>query len=387
MLGIYARLPVLVDRRVAPPRSLYPVAYATQLHMTNDSGLFRSAEELEADGAYPVPGGTYEKGNTRFLPLMVGRSIHLFDHRYASVMEDDAEDVETEGEAGEQVDMPPRPARRATRSRNVHNPYSSRQTTEAEYENPAFNPRPRYWVEETELAERWPEGLDWAVAFRDIARPTDVRTVIACMIPQAAFGNTLPLLLPALPDAPRDKNRTADAMSAWRVTCEPIVAAYKESAALLVGNLGAIILDYVARNKVQSTHLNSYILEQLPLVPRAGFARRFGQRSAEDIVREEVLALSYTAHDLAPFARNQGYLGQPFTWSAEDRLHRRARLNAVFMLLYGLDRGVAGYVLNTFPILKRQEEDRFDGRYRTRDLVLRYMAAMEAGNPDARVTG
>jgi len=176
-------------------------------------------------------------------------------------------------------------------------------------------------------------------------------------------------------------------MSAWRVTCEPIVAAYKESAALLVGNLGAIILDYVARNKVQSTHLNSYILEQLPLVPRAGFARRFGQRSAEDIVREEVLALSYTAHDLAPFARNQGYLGQPFTWSAEDRLHRRARLNAVFMLLYGLDRGVAGYVLNTFPILKRQEEDRFDGRYRTRDLVLRYMAAMEAGNPDARVTG
>ncbi len=57
VLGIYGRLPVLVDRRVAPPRALYPVAYATQLHMTNDSGLFRTAEELEADGAYPVSAG------------------------------------------------------------------------------------------------------------------------------------------------------------------------------------------------------------------------------------------------------------------------------------------------------------------------------------------
>jgi hypothetical protein len=41
--------------------------------MTNDSGLFRSAEELEADGAYPVASGAWERGNTRFLPLMAGR--------------------------------------------------------------------------------------------------------------------------------------------------------------------------------------------------------------------------------------------------------------------------------------------------------------------------
>jgi len=73
VLGIYERLPVLVDRRAEPPRFLYPVAYARQLDMTNDSGLFRSAEELEADGAYPVASGAWERGNTRFLPLMAGR--------------------------------------------------------------------------------------------------------------------------------------------------------------------------------------------------------------------------------------------------------------------------------------------------------------------------
>ncbi len=355
--------------------------------MTNDSGLFDSEEELTEAGAYPVAGGAYERGNSRYLPLMVGRSIHLFDHRFASVLEEDAEEVgeEGEGEAEAQQAPPPRPARRATRTVHIHNPYSSRPTTLEEHANPDFTPRPRYWVEESELAERWPGGLEWAVAFRDIARPTDVRTVISCIVPRAAFGNTLPLLLPALPDPPRERNRTTEAMTAWRTACEQIVTTYKESAALLTANLGAIVLDYVARNKVQSTHLNSYILEQFPLVPRQGFARMFGPRSAEELVRREVLALSYTSHDLAPFARDQGYEGQPFVWGSEDRLRRRARLDAVFMLLYGLDRDTAGYILNTFPILKRQEERLYDDRYRTRDLVLRYMAAMEAGNPDANV--
>jgi len=341
VLGIYGRLPVLIDRRVTPPQTLYPVEYATQLHMTNDSDLFQSAEELEADGAYPVAGGTYERGNSRFLPLMVGRSIHLFDHRYASVLEDDVQDVDEDDEPEEAKTVPRRRTRRATRSVNVHHPYSSRLTNAVEHENPDFNPRPRFWVEEAELTERWPEGLEWAVAFRDIARPTDIRTVISCIVPRAAFGNKLPLLLPLLPDLPR--------------------------------------------NKVQSTSLNLFILEQLPFVPRAQLGQRFGARSAEEIVREEVMALTYTSNDLTPFARDQGYLGQPFVWDPEDRMRRRARLDAVFMLLYGIDRDTAGYILDTFPILKRQDEERYDGQYRTRDLVLRYMAAMEAGNPDAQV--
>lgn len=45
------------------------------------------------------------------------------------------------------------------------------------------------------------------------------------------------------------------------------------------------------------------------------------------------------------------------------------------------------HILDSFPIVKRQEQDRYDGRYRTRDLVLHFMAAMEAGNPDARIMG
>lgn len=334
-----------------------------------------------------MAGGAYERGNARFLPLMAGRSAHLFDHRFSSVMEDDAEEVEMEDSPADEAEAPLPRTRLATRSRNVHRPFSSSLTTAGQHADPAFNPRPRYWIDQAELAGRWPEGLEWAVAFRDITSPTNARTVIACIVPLAGFGNTLPLLLPALPDRPREGKQTTKAMLEWHAACEAITADYKASASLLTGNLGAIALDYVARNKVQSTHLNSYILEQLPLVPRAGFARRFGQRSAEEIVREEVLALTYTAHDMAAFARDQGYAGQPFIWNEEDRLRRRARLDALFMLLYGLDRDAAAHVLDSFPIVKRQEQDRYGGRYRTRDLVLRCMAAMEAGDPDARVVG
>src|SRR3546814_4255876 len=101
-----------------------------------------------------------------------------------------------------------------------------------------------------------------------------------------------------------------------------------------------------------------------------------------DFVREQVLRLSYTAHDLAGFARDLGYDGEPFVWDPEDRRHRIARLDALYFNLYGLDRDEAAYVLDTFPIVRDADERAF-GRYRTRDLVLGYMAALAAGDTES----
>ncbi|MGH6971753.1 MAG: hypothetical protein ACREEQ_09090, partial [Caulobacteraceae bacterium] len=95
--------------------------------------------------------------------------------------------------------------------------------------------------------------------------------------------------------------------------------------------------------------------------------------------------LTYTAHDMATFARDQGFSGPPFAWDEADRLRRRARLDALFFHLYGLDRADAEYVLGTFPIVRREEEARFAGRFRSRELVLGFMAALAAGRPDADV--
>jgi hypothetical protein len=71
----------------------------------------------------------------------------------------------------------------------------------------------------------------------------------------------------------------------------------------------------------------------------------------------------------------------------EDRLRRRARLDAVFFHLYSLDRNAAEYILGTFPIVRREEEQRWNGRFRSRDLILGYMNALAAGAPDAPVDG
>ena len=97
-----------------------------------------------------------------------------------------------------------------------------------------------------------------------------------------------------------------------------------------------------------------------------------------DFIRAEVLALNYTAHDMAPFAQDMDYVDDtgdvrlPFLWDPEDRAHRMARLDAIFMRLYGLSEDDASYVLSTFPIVKKQDEAAY-GRYRTRDLILAYM--------------
>ena len=186
------------------------------------------------------------------------------------------------------------------------------------------------------------------------------------MIPGSGVGNTLPIVS-------IDGRAAADA-------------------ALLLANFDAIPFDYVARQKIQGQHLNWFIVEQLPVVPPETYETvRFGPRTAGDIVREAVLELTYTAHDMAPFARDMGHVDEggavlpPFVWDAERRLRLRAKLDAVFFHLYGVtDRDDVRYVYSTFPIVEREETAAY-GAYRSRDLCLAWMNALAAGDPDAEI--
>ena len=106
--------------------------------------------------------------------------------------------------------------------------------------------------------------------------------------------------------------------------------------------------------------------------------------TARDLVRDHVLRLTYTANDIASFARDLGYHGPPFVWNQEERRHLRARLDALYFHLYGFSREDTSYVLNTFPIVRKQDEAAF-GRYRTRELILAYMNALTAGDTETIV--
>ena len=328
---IYERHPVLVDRSGDEERKAWPVKYTTMFHMANDSHLFRTVEQLEAEGFYPVEGNRWKKGKELYLPLYEGKMVQAFDHRAASI---------------------------TNREGNLFRPGQPDRTLEEDYRDSAFSPRPRYWVSQEDSALT--KKFDWFLAFKDITATTNVRTMIAAAIPQVGCGHTLPILL-----------LSEDRFNGGSAVC-------------LLANLNSFSFDYVARQKVQATHLTWFIVEQLPVIAPADYDRTFGAKTARDLVRDHVLRLTYTAHDMAPFARDLGYDGQPFTWNEEERRHLRARLDALYFHLYGLTKDDAGYVLDTFPIVRKEDEAAF-GHYRTRDLILAYMNALSAGDTETQV--
>ncbi len=369
---IYAENPVLVRHevdgkgRVIAEHKVWPVRYATMFHMTNDSDKFITRAELEKQGWKAAPLNRWTRASEgkreEAVPLYVGRMVNIYDHRASSV---------------------------TVNEDNLHNAALSAGISDNEKGDPSLTPVPQYWVRaaDAEIAG----SPKWSLAYRDIARSTDYRTAIAAISPTVACGNTLPLLVPD----------------------EGAAARYAEFAPLLLANMSSYAFDFVVRQKAQSTHLNWYILEQLPVMAperfertmasladtasestgtstgsvrtdvssaRAGMApvRTDATETIADFIRAEVLALTYTAHDMAPFARDMGYVDAagdvrpPFIWDPEDRAHRMARLDAIFMRLYGLSEDDASYVLSTFPIVKRQDEAAY-GRFRTRDLILAYL--------------
>jgi len=161
---------------------------------------------------------------------------------------------------------------------------------------------------------------------------------------------------------------------------------------LVCANLNAMILDFVARTKILSNHASWYVIEQLPVVPPDRYeAVRFGGKTAGEIVRDAVLELTYTAHDMAPFARDVGYTDNagrvrpPFAWDERRRDRLRAKLDAVYFHLYGVtDRDELRYIYSTFPVVEREEMASCDC-YRSRELCLAYMSALAAGDPDAEI--
>ena len=325
---IYERHPVLVDRSGGGERKAWPVKYVTMFHMTNDSHRFRTAAQLDAEGFYPVQGNRWKRGEDLYLPLYEGKMVQAFDHRAASVV---------------------------VNPENLNRPAQPREAIADEHADPSWLSEHQYWVPAYDCG--WASGTNWVLGFKEITAPTNARTFITALFPAVGFGNKVPIFKPETTDR-----------SEW----------------LLAANLNALPFDFVTRQKVQGQTLNLFIVEQLPIIAPADYDRQFGATTARALVRDHVLRLTYTAHDMAPFARDLCYEGPPFPWDEEERRHLRARLDALYFHLYGLSREDASYVLDTFPIVRREDKRAF-GSYRTRDMILAYMNALAAGDAETRV--
>ena len=138
---IYERHPVLVDRSGGDEVRAWPVRYVRMFDMTNDSHLFRTAAQLDADGFYPVQGNRWKKGDGLYLPLYQGRMIWHFDHRANSVRVNPV---------------------------STHNPYLSEPVREEQHADPSFLPQTQYWVPAEDVESTLPQSEGWTLGFRDI---------------------------------------------------------------------------------------------------------------------------------------------------------------------------------------------------------------------------
>lgn len=335
--AIYGRLPVLVARSDSGEESTWPLKYATMFHMTNDSGLFRTRLELEEkERAYPVANNRWRNDKGEWLPLYEGKMAQAFDHRAANVV---------------------------VNPENQHRPAQPVPATPEQHRDPNWLPEPQYWV--LSSACHWSPEIEWVLGFKEITAPTNERTFIASLFPAVAFGNKIPLLKPTTKD---------------------------RREYLLCANLNSIVFDFVTRQKIQGQTLNLFIVEQLPVVPPQQYRKtRFGKKTAEEIVRDCVLELTYTAHDMAPFARDLGYVDKsgkvraPFAWNEERRVGLRAKLDALYFHMFGItDREDIRYIYSTFPIVERDERTAY-GKYRSCELCLAWVSAFATGDPDADI--
>ena len=325
-LAMYRRAGVLWDEG-GPDGNPWGLRFLRMFDMTNDSGLFRTRAELASAG-WRMEADRFEKDEMVMLPLYEAKMIHQFDHRFGTY-EAQSEAQANQGKLPELDDIAHADPRRVTLS--------------------------RYWVLESEVAGRLNDTWDrhWLLGWRDVTGAEKIRTVIACLVPRSAVGNSFPLMMPS-PDP--------------------------QLVASLYANLSSIPFDYCARQKGGGVHLNYFALRQLPaLRPEAyGIPAQWAPSvRIRDWLLPRVMELSYSAWDLKAFAEDCGDNGPPFIWDSERRFQLRCEIDAAFFHLYGISQDDTAYILDTFPVLEKSETREF-GEYRTKRGVLETYDALAA---------
>ena len=266
-------------------------------------------------------------GRQDLVRLFESKLMHQFDHRFAS--------FESEESA------------RALRQEAVPD------SVEQEHCDALFTAKTRFFISKAiarDFLLRKSSYTNALVVYRDLADNRSLRTMIATILP---FGGALqPLNGVTVPSA-------TDALC-------------------LVANLNAFIFDYVTRLKTPGMHVNVTIFNQLPVLPCSCMTAKApwgGAGTVRDWVKVRALELIVTAWDLEALARDAAYEGPPFRWDPERRSLLRAELDAAFFHLYGISRDDTDYIMETFPIVKKNDE-KAHGEYRTKRVILEIYDAM-----------
>ncbi|MDH6098014.1 putative DNA binding domain-containing protein [Anabaenopsis sp. FSS-46] len=204
--------------------------------------------------------------------------------------------------------------------------------------------QPRYWVDEQKgrKALLGKNGIDdgqdldyqsYRLGFRDVARNTDIRTMISGIIPPHIFvGNTLIISQPL-----RNLNELI----------------------FICAIFNSFTCDFMIRQKV-TAHCNMFYVYQLP-VPRL----TEGDKYFNDIV-QRTAKLICTTPEFDELAQEVGLESHKNGVTNEtERAQLRAELDGIIAHVYGLTEAEFSYILTTFPIVPEPVKQAALAAYRT----------------------
>ncbi|NLB49750.1 MAG: hypothetical protein GX807_02935, partial [Erysipelotrichia bacterium] len=257
------------------------------------------------------------------LPLYEGKHTHIFDHRYNTFKDVDEND------------------RKNGNSRDV---------SISEHENVKFEIHPRFFIHQDSYEEKLKNisKPNFWLTFHGISNPNNERTFISTIIPSCPTGNSMPVFI-----------------------FNDVIENKAEIGLLLCSNFNTFIYDFVCRMKMGSRNINFFIIKQLPLINIHSYPFKVKNK-----IVQNGLKLSFTSFSLQEFASDAGFEGEPFRWNDEERFKLKCELDAIYGHLYGLTRGEFDYILETFPIVKRKDMEKY-GTYRTKDTILQLYDEMD----------
>lgn len=220
------------------------------------------------------------------------------------------------------------------------------------------------------IMRRNPLCLSGLLCFRRVARNTDERTMISTITPFVPTSYS------------------------WINTVGPSA----RQLLILCAIYNSFVFDYVLRNSLSQPSLPQSLVEQLRVPDLKGVSQ-----NAVSNICGSTIELVFSSWELHSFAKDCGYDCPPFRWDDGRRFLLRCELDAAFFHLYlpadasgewlkaeketaedfarlkasfPTPRHAVEYIMDTFPIVKRKDEAKYDGDYRTKRVILEIYDAM-----------
>ncbi|MFJ3704823.1 MULTISPECIES: Eco57I restriction-modification methylase domain-containing protein [unclassified Streptomyces] len=321
-LAVYRAQPIL-SPDTGNSKLSWNVQFSQGLYnVSHESHLLHSKEELQRS-EWSLEGNIFHLSGKKMLPVYEAKMVDFYNHRAADVIKSESA-VKRQNQPSRLGFMDLADPHRQVEPMHWASDGDVRNTTEGTEENTLLGVSSR-------LSNRgWNRA--WMLGWRDVTSSTNERTMIPAFLPKAAVGHQ-------------------------------IMLAYTDDADLLGAAWGSLAFDYLARQSIGGMHLSFFLIKQLPVPTPSDL------QPHKKFISPRLAELVYNSHEMSPFANDLGDSGAPYRWDPERRAAIRVELDAFFFHLYDIERDDVAYILDTFPIVKRKDEEKY-GEFRTKRLIL-----------------